>query len=87
MPEHPDQPTAADDEDAVTVICAHSYLDVQLDRYAFVFHIADSRRRFTLHHANPTRYRLGHTYRLSLTPAPCGGHPPAQQPEPAEHAA
>jgi hypothetical protein len=89
MTHDPDQPTTGtqDVEEAVTVVCGHTWFDARLDRYVFAFHIPGSRSRFTLHHTNPLRYRLGHTYRLTLTPTPGCEHRPAQQSDPAADAA
>jgi hypothetical protein len=90
MTHDPDQPTTTtedveDVEDVVTVVCGPTWFDVRLDRYMFLFGFPGTRRRFALHHANPIRYRLGHTYRLSLTPLPRrpGDPPPAERTDPA----
>ena len=91
MIHNPDQPATGtgDAEDVVSVVCGHTFFDQQLNRYAFVFHLYGRRQRFTLHHTNPVRYRLGRTYRLTLTPLPDrpGEHPPAQETDPAADAA
>jgi hypothetical protein len=92
MTHDPDQPATTtedaedieDVEEVVTVVCGRTWLDMRLDRYVFVFGFRGTRRRFALHHANPLRYRLGHTYRLTLTPLPRRpGDPPAERTDPA----
>jgi hypothetical protein len=94
MTRDPDQPaTTVDVEDigdiqeVVAVVCGHTWFDVRLDRYMFVFQFPGTRRRFTLQHTNPVRYRLGHTYRLTLTPTPRCDHRPTGQFDPAADAA
>jgi hypothetical protein len=89
MTHDPDLPTTGteDVEDVVTVVCGHTWFDVRLDRHVFAFRIPGTRSRFTVHHRDPARYRLGHTYRLTLTPTPRCDHRPTLQFDPAADAA
>jgi hypothetical protein len=89
MTQDPDQPTTGtqDVEEAVTVVCGHSWSDARDDRYVFAFHIPAAEAGSACTTTAPARDRLGHTYRLTLTPTPRCEHRPAQQPDPAADAA